>query len=124
MIKYHGVFYKMESNNQDKIDERYLKSDSRFQKEKEAEKIETEESEITEKKREKKPEKLENFIEYIKASCFIGTAFGLTVGWMWGWKGFIFGPLIGMAVGFFMSVLFSWKDGKNWQNNHGRDIDY
>ena len=114
----------MENNNQEKIDEKYLKNESRFQKKNDIKKAEEKEEEKKENKIEQKPEKLDNFLQYVKASCFIGTAFGVTVGWMWGWKGFIFGPLIGMAVGFFMSVLFSWKDGKNWQNNHGRDIDY
>lgn len=61
--------------------------------------FETEEQEINKFAR--------KFKKYFKVAAILGICYGLTIGWMWGKKGMIFGPLIGLGVGTLLALLFT-----------------
>ena len=47
------------------------------------------------------------FKKYFRVGAIFGIMYGLTFGWMWGKKGMIFGPLIGLGVGTILAILFT-----------------
>ena len=91
----------MENNKEiEKIDNKFLENESRIQKRMSKEKEENDgKIEKIDGRKYGNPGKLEEFLGYVKVSAFVGTAYGLLFGWMWGIKGLIIGPLMGFLAG-------------------------
>ena len=89
--------------------------DNEIEKSKEREKEVEAETEKYEKEKRKK--KIEELKEYLRVSVAVGGMIGVSIGWMWGIKGMLLGPVIGMGVCGILSLIFTFYDKNFWVHN-------
>ena len=66
-------------------------------------------------------DKFKEFFNYLKIGLFIGVTFGLILGWMWGLKGLLYGPLIGVGFGIALAIIFTVHKGSMLAPNNGSE---
>jgi len=83
-----------------------------LKEEKKEKQIEENEKQVDKKKLTEKDKEIDKkwskFFNYFRMTTIVGIAYGLLFGWMWGKKGLIYGPILGIVVGTILALLFTF----------------
>lgn len=67
--------------------------------------------------KEKRKKKIAELKEYMRVAAAVGFMMGCSMGWMWGLKGMIIGPILGVAVCSVLALIFTFYEKNFWVRN-------